>query len=501
MKRAIPFFLAVLWGSFPLAAASSPSEAPVGTSNGLVESAKIRVEASRNPTEASDGRFDLDRTKTVLSGLIQKTLKDTGVPSISIALVRGNAIVWKAAFGYANVRTKTPATPETIYNAASTFKSVTATALMQLAGQGKFKLDDPVNRYLGEFGVKDRIQSDKPVTFTHVLSHWSGLTSWPGRGEATMKPIWSRELPETLEQVVPQLYSIRPPETKFEYNNYGYGLAGLLLERISGEAYEKYVCEHVLKPLGVTTPHPVYPSPEMVELMALPYDIGTNGRPQPAPQVLTDVYPAGGTAYLTAEDMARFLGAHVNGGVFQGQRVLSEASVKEMHEPRFGGNYGFGLRIRKMANGHTLIRHTGRMPGMCSMMMGDVDAHVGVYYMANASDDRFDIADVAIALLRGESYPLAERQATQVDPQVLDRYVGVYETEHDVFTITREGPKLILQKNKNPKKGQLLAETSTLFFLKGDPATLSFETNANGVVDRMVIIPPDWLITVAKRRP
>ena len=68
------------------------------------------------------------------------------MPSISIALVRGEAIVWKAAFGYANVRTKTPATPEILYNAASTFKSVTATALMQLAEQGKLKLDDPVNR-------------------------------------------------------------------------------------------------------------------------------------------------------------------------------------------------------------------------------------------------------------------------------------------------------------------------------------------------------------------
>ena len=245
-----------------------------------------------------------------------------------------------------------------------------------------------------------------------------------------MKPIWGRELPRTLQQVVPELYSIRAPETKFEYNNYGYGLAGFLLERISGVEYEKYVVGQVLKPLGVTTPHPVFPTPEMVEMMALPYELA-GGQPRPAPQVHTDVYPAGGTAYLTAEDMARFLGAHLNGGAFQGQRILTEASVKQMHEPRFGGNYGFGLRVRKTASGSTMIRHTGRMPGMCSMMMGDVDAHVGVYYMANASDDRFDIVDTAIALLHGEPYPLAERKAIQVDPKVLDRYAGVYEIENN----------------------------------------------------------------------
>jgi serine-type D-Ala-D-Ala carboxypeptidase/endopeptidase len=451
---------------------------------------------------AVGAEFDLDKTQTALSGLIQETLKKEGVPSISIALVRNESIIWKAAFGYANVRARTPATPETIYNVASTFKAVTATAVMQLAEQGKLKLDHPVNRYLGDLAVRDRMQSEKPVTFTHILSHWSGLTSFPGRGEATMKPIWGRELPKTLEQVAPELYSVRPPETKFEYNNYGYGLAGLLVERISGVKYETFVVDHLLKPLGITTPHPVYPSPEMVEMMALPYDVvGAEHRPQPAPQVHTDVYPAGGTAYLTAEDMARFLGAHLNGGAWQGKRILSDVSVQQMHEPRFGGNYGFGFRIRKTATGNTMIRHTGRMPGMSSMMMGDTTARVGVFYVANATDVPFHIADAAIALLRGEPYPSPERRAIQIDPNVLERYAGVYESDKDVFTITLEGSALFVQKNKNPKKGHIFAETSTNFFLKDDPATITFEANPDGVVSRMVISPPDWLIIVATRRP
>jgi CubicO group peptidase (beta-lactamase class C family) len=457
-----------------------------------------RVAVGAEPSLATEDRFDLDQTRTVLSNLIEKALKDTGVPSISIALVRDDAIVWKAAFGYANVRTRTPATPETLYNAASTFKAVTATALMQLAEQRKFRLDDPVNRYLGDSPIRDRIQSDKAVTFIHILTHWSGLTSWPGRGETTMKPIWGHELPRTLEQVVSELYSIRAPEIRFEYNNYAYGLAGLLVEKLSGLEYENYVCDHVLKPLGIMTPHPVYPSPEMVELMALPYDVaGATGLPRPSPQVHTDVYPAG-NAYLTAEDMARFLGAHVNGGEFQGRRMLSAASVGQMHEPRFGGNYGFGFRVRKTPRG-TLIRHTGRLPGMSSMMLGDVDAHVGVYYMANATDVSSEIADVAIALLRGEPYPPGDRTSVKVDPQILDRYVGDYEVGDNVFTITREGDKLFVQKNKN-KKGEMLAETTTSFFLRGHPATVSFEENPAGVVDRMVIFEHDWQLAVGQKR-
>ena len=352
---------------------------------------------------AQTGEFDLEKTKTVLSGLIENALRDRGVPSISIALVRGDEIVWKAAFGYANVRTQTPATPETLYSTGSTFKSATGTALMQLVEKGKFELDDPVNRYLGESRVQDRLQSETRVTFRHILSHWSGL-----RAGAVTKPIWGRELPKTLDVMVSELYSVRAPEASWEYNNFAFGMAGLLVQKISDTEYEEYVVENILEPLGVETPHPVYPSPEMVEVMALPYmPGGSDGQPRPVAQVHYDVYPAG-DIYLTAEDMARFLGAHLNGGVFNGNRILSAESVIEMHTPQFGGTYGFGFGVTEDDNGHTIISHGGGIPGMSSFMIGDVDARVGVYYMSNSGAPR-EIAAAAMALLRGEEYaPPAE---------------------------------------------------------------------------------------------
>lgn len=341
----------------------------------------------------------LDRTQRVLSCLIDRAVNEAGVPSMSIALVKDDAIVWNAAFGYANVRTRTPATSETLYSAGSTFKSVTATALMQLAEQEKFQLDDPVNRYLGAIRIQDRLQSEQAVTFEHVLSHRSGLS-----GEAQTKPIWGRELPKTLETLVAGLYSIRAPELKYEYNNAAYAMAGLLVEKISATEYERYVVERVLQPLGVTTAHPIYPSAEMVELMALPYERDKNGQaPTPVAQVHFDVYPAG-DAYLTAADMARYLGAHLNGGVFNGKRILSEASVKSMHTPRFGGDYGLGFIVDKDEQGHTLISHGGSIPGFNSFLLGDVDARVGVYLMCNArcGEERKPIAQAALKLLRGE---------------------------------------------------------------------------------------------------
>ena len=441
-----------------------------------------------SPALAQSGRFDLQKTKTVLTGLVEKTLRDNGIPSMSIALVRGDSIVWTAAFGYANMRTKTPATTETIYSTGSSFKSVTATAVMQLAEQGKLKLDEPINKYLGEAKVKD--SSSTPVTFTHILSHWSGL-----KNGAETQPIWGRRLPSTLEGFTSALTWVRAPETKWEYNNFAYGTAGLLVQKISGVEYEKYMVDNILMPLGVTTPHPVYPSPEMVERMALPYSAGgTFGKPAPVAQVHFDVYPAG-DIYLTAADMARYLIAQLNGGVFQGKRILSEASVREMHTARFGGDYGFGFwMVRDTASGHTLIHHGGAIAGQRAFLIGDLDAKVGVYYMTNSDflpdgtpPVQSEIVYAALKLLRGENYtPRAETKGIAGNETLLASYVGTYSVGGATITVSRIGRALAFQQNGQSTITELLPVTATRFLLRGSKIAVTFESDA-GRIERLVV--------------
>ena len=452
---------------------------------------------------ALGGRFDLAKTKAVLTTVIEKTLAENGVPSMSIALVRGDSIVWTAAFGYTNMRTHARATTETLYSTGSSFKSVTATAVMQLAEQGKLKLSDPINRYLGDDQVQDRLQSEKPVNFTDILSHWSGLT-----GGAEIQPIWGRKLPLTLEQRTSKLYSIRAPEAKWEYNNDAYAVAGLLVQKISGEEYEKYMVDHVLKPLGVTTTHPVYPTPEMVERMALPYKAGGSlGKPVPEQQVHFDVYPAG-DIYLTAEDMARYLGAQINGGVFNGHRILSDSSVRAMHEARFGGDYGFGFwMVHDSATGHTLIHHGGAIPGQRAFLIGDLDAHVGVYYMTNSDylpdatpPAQSEVVYAALKLLRGEDYvPRPERKGIAVDDKVLNSYVGTYDLGQGSIVISRVGRALTIQQNGQTAVNELLAETPQRFFQRGSNATVTFQGDG-GNIDRIVVEAGSRKLTAMRRK-
>jgi CubicO group peptidase (beta-lactamase class C family) len=435
------------------------------------------------PAHGQSGQFDLNKTKTVLTGLINKAIAENGVPSIQIALVKGDSVVWTAAFGFSNVRMKVPATTETYYSTGSTFKAATATAIMQLVEQGKLKLDDPVNRYLGDERVQDQLQVEKPVTFRHILTHRSGLLAG-----ANTEPIWGRKLPKTLDKMVSGLYSVRPPEQKYEYNNYAYGMAGLLIEKISTVEYEKYMYENVLKPLGIKTEHFVRPTPEMVELMALPYNASAGKPPTPVEQVHFDVYPAG-DIWLRAEEMARFLGAHLNGGMWQGKRIISEASVKTAHEAPYGGNYAFGWGVRKDSkNGHTIIAHTGGIPGMSSNMVGDVDAKVGVYYMSNSGAPG-SIADAAIALLRGEDWaPPADRKTIALDAKALDRYVGSYQLNPDLsIVVAREASGLVFRANGQGDATALLAESATRFFVKGQTFTIEFVSNAAGEVEKLVI--------------
>ena len=98
----------------------------------------------------------------VLTREIEETLQDTGIPSISIALLQGDRIVWAEAFGYSNIKLKVPATSSTIYSTGSCLKPVTAMAVMQLVDDGKISLDDPINKYLGEDAVDD-LSADKKV--------------------------------------------------------------------------------------------------------------------------------------------------------------------------------------------------------------------------------------------------------------------------------------------------------------------------------------------------
>jgi CubicO group peptidase (beta-lactamase class C family) len=366
------------------------------------------------PLAAQQPVFDLDRVRPAVEAAVRAELEQ-GTSSVSIALVSGGRVVWTAAYGYANATTRTEATPATIYSTGSTGKSLTAAAVMKLVEQGRVSLDQPANRYLRDARIQDRLQSEQPVTVRMLLNHTSGLTC-----DARTRPIYTRTLPPSLKELTERTYSIRAPEVRYEYCNSAYGIAGYLIEQVTGQDYESFVVEHILRPLGVTTPSPVHPTAEMVELMANTYRRGEDGRPVPVSRVFFDVHPAG-DLYMTAGDMGRFLAAQLNGGEFNGVRILSEASIREMQrnqapatpgtlQTAFGGGYGLGLGTRTTPEGHVIIQHGGSVPGLNAHMIGNVTLGIGVYVMTNAAGHA-PIAQAAMDAMHAALRPVSASRA------------------------------------------------------------------------------------------
>jgi CubicO group peptidase (beta-lactamase class C family) len=220
-----------------------------------------------------------------------------------------------------------------------------------------------------------------------------------------------------------------------------------------------------------------------------------------------DVYPAG-DIYLTAEDMARYLAAQLNGGVFNGNRILSEESVREMHKERFGGDYGFGFwMVHDSASGHTLIHHGGAIGGQRAFLIGDLEARVGVYYMTNSDylpdatpPAQSEVVYAALKLLRGESYvPRPQRKGIAVDDKVLDSYVGTYEVGPARLVVSRVGRALALQQNGQSAINELIAETPVRFVLRGSSIKVTFEGDG-GSIDRIVVEAGPQRLTATRRK-
>jgi CubicO group peptidase (beta-lactamase class C family) len=431
------------------------------------------------PAAAQITTPEVETVATRLEAEIEKILRETGIPAISIAVVRDGEVAWTGSYGYANVGAQVPATTETYFSTGSTFKFVTATAVMQLVEKGDITLDTPLNDIVA---AELAIEGADDVTLRHLLSHHSGL-----RGPVNIVPLWSREAPMSPESLLSKTERVDEPGTEFRYCNECYALAGHVIETVSGRAYDEYVAENILRPLGVDIEMASIPSPQMVEHLALPYNLAGNA-PVPIGQVRYDVFAAG-DIYLRPADMARFLAAQLRGGVYGDARIISEASAEEMRRRQFDGrNYGLGVGMADF-NGHAIINHSGGIPGFNSRMVGEPETGHGVYIMSNSGQSARAIgplARYAMQLLWGEdpdplpSFASVEHVEVEVSRELFDEYVGDYAlTPEFVISVTRVGGRFFVQATGQGRV-EIFAESETDFFMRAVEASITFGRDEDG---------------------
>lgn len=360
--------------------------------------------------QAPATKVNLEKVTAALEPEIKAALEAGKIPSCTVALVVGDQIVWQQAYGYSNLWAKTPARVDSVYLIGSTFKAMATVALLQLHEQGKFKLDDPVNKYLGELKIKGEDPA-KPVTFRHLLTHVSGMPADFGPFA-----LWGDKAPPSLEEYLKtSLRVARPPLEKEEYSNMAYSLIGYLVEKLAGQSFKDYMRAHVFTPLEMNDTE-FNPRPDMDERLSVPYvPDDQTGVLKATPRLKASVWPAG-IVYGTIANQANWLIANLNGGIFKGQRVLSEAAHAQMLTKQFpqfpgpvenlwgGKDAGFGLTWWvEERNGEQFFAHSGSVPGYTAFLLGNRTRRLGFAILTNgnrAHPHLIKLADKALELLR-----------------------------------------------------------------------------------------------------
>jgi CubicO group peptidase (beta-lactamase class C family) len=364
-----------------------------------------------------------------LETFFEELVQTENPSSLNFVVVKNGEVIYDKAFGFADAPNGIPATTETVYHWWSTTKVFTAVAIMQLNEQGLLNLDDAVVEYLPFFEVQYPSENSIPVTIRHLLNHSSGL---PDNVPAVVG--WmhyegqpAKDQMDLLREVLPNYAKLKfEPGEKSAYTNVGYMVLGAVIEEVSGESYEDYVCNHILAPLQMQQTDFVYTESMQsnaavgmhplldIQSAFLPFFYGgrMDGLVREVKdgklwfhRVLSDSTPPTGLIGPAA-DMARFEVAYLNGGILDGVRILSDESVAYMSIQNWISARSQQMDQRIQGTGWEIcgtealcLVHGGGGPGYGSAIRLLPDQQIGFVLLANSTNiDREGIMDLAMRL-------------------------------------------------------------------------------------------------------
>ena len=349
------------------------------------------------------------------------------IPGLSLSIIKDKKVIYNKGFGNRDLAKNLPVTPDTLFGIGSCTKVFTCLAIMQLAEQGKLSIEDPVSKHIPlKIGLPD-----KPIKIKHLMSHSSGL---PNLG--TAKVLITRHAP-IEETWIPfaskdDFYTFingaqdeiaDEPGKRYFYFNSGFTMLGEIVEAVSGIKYEEYVKEYLLKPLKMerSTFLESEFSKDTDKMTAYIVEGDTPiEKTHPFDQF---IYAAGGLLSSVVE-MSNFLLMLLNGGEFEGKRIISSEALNEMFSIQiespvnyFGrSGYGFGLAISEDFLGQKIVSHGGSTALSSAQFSFIPELGLGIVTEANVGNGMgLIIGQVVLSLLMGKNpekeFPLFSIQA------------------------------------------------------------------------------------------
>jgi CubicO group peptidase (beta-lactamase class C family) len=412
---------------------------------------------------------------------LAQRMQDLHVPGVSIAVIHDGRIEWARGFGVSSVDGEQVRT-DTLFQAGSISKPVTAMAVLRLVQAGKLDLDIDVNQYLKTWKIpENHFTEQKKVTLRELITHTAGLTvhGFPGYAQGAPVPTLVQVLNGEAPANSPAIRVDTLPGSVWRYSGGGYVVTQLMLNDVTGEPFPKLMHDTVLAPIGMT--HSTYEQPLPAKTLlhaATPYD--QNGAPvQGGPHIYPEMAPAG--LWTTPSDLARFAIEIQKSLVGQANRVLTKSMTTEMVKPGGLGNWGLGLQLGGKPD-HPNFGHSGADEGFMSNLVAYNDGD-GLAVMANGANGGELANDITRTVAHEYGWPdfqPIEKTAVAVNPGILSGYVGQYQVgPYLVVTIAREGDRLFWHYPGEPKS-EMFPASEKEWFLADIDVQDTFETDSQG---------------------
>lgn len=389
---------------------------------------------------------------------------------------------FREGYGLANHELGVANTPKTKFRLGSITKQFTAAAILLLEERGKLKVADPVNTYLSDWP-----KAWEEVTIHHLLSHTGGLpklttqvlTDVSGLSRATPPPFRAiRDLHKPGEEL--QQLDFKSGE-KFAYNNHGYIVLGMLIEKISGKPYCGFMREEVFRPLGMTDTDCEEPG-IILKQRASGY---TRVDGTTANSGYIDMrFPGGaGALFSTVDDLLLW------DRILASDRLLSAGRAKLF--TRVKGDYAYGWWIQTKVK-RKAQWHRGTVSGFMAMIARYPDERLLIAVLSNFERTQVRaIATELAAIAFGEKYEFPrEHKEIKIEPGTYDAYVGKYIKDgkpDDAFALVREGSKLMMQIPLGQMVFEIFPESPVQFFAKWGEYYLTFVKSGEGKVIHVLI--------------
>jgi D-alanyl-D-alanine carboxypeptidase len=398
-------------------------------------------EAMPQPAAATTVEKDLD-------AYVVEYMRAMNAPGMTLGLTDSSKTLRTACYGFADVDKRVPVNERHLFQIGSITKSFVALVLLQMRDEGKLDLQAPVLDYLPELPIDAPFG---PITTHHLLTHTSGLPDNLG--------IFLSDPDARLVQ------GFKPGE-HFHYCNTGFGILGLLAEKLDGRPWRECVQARILTPLQMTDTVGVIDTASRGRA-AIGYQpfwddqvYPRQGRLSPAPNLVMD--DTAGCIASTPGDMARYAHMLLNHGQGLHKRIVSEESFALMSTPYIKApefsetaSYGYGIAVDTL-DGHKILRHTGGMVAFASSIHIDLDGSVATFASINAMQGYRPTAvtEYAVRLLRSQreakTLLKAPAIANPLDVDNASDYAGRFTNDNGgKLEFVVEGKRLLLADKGN----------------------------------------------------